>query len=55
MKIGGSERSHKEMIILKYQHHPITDKGVISDFMLGHTYLIFFSSHTRFFFSRRPW
>jgi len=31
MKIGGSERSHMEIIILKYQHHPITDKGVISN------------------------
>ncbi len=31
MKIGRSERSHIEMIILEYQHPPMTDKGVISD------------------------
>jgi len=28
MKIGGSERSHMEMIILEYQHPPMTDKKV---------------------------
>jgi hypothetical protein len=29
MKIGRSERSHIEMIILEYQHPPMTDKRVI--------------------------
>jgi len=31
MKIGRSERSHIEMIILEYQHHQMIDKGIISD------------------------
>jgi len=31
MKIGRSERSHIEMIILEYKHLPMTDKEVISD------------------------
>jgi hypothetical protein len=33
-KIYGIERSHMEMIILEYQHPPITDKRVISNFKL---------------------
>jgi len=32
MKIGGSKRSHMEMIILKYQHPLMTDKGVINNY-----------------------